>query len=569
MRSLAGAGLVAHLPVSVAEAFERAAIRWQSAGNTVRLLARDSTLWTRSDEARWTGWLDAPHQSASQLSIYRELAESVRARRFSHVLLLGMGGSSMWPEVLGSILGAAPGAPQLLVLDSTDPAQIRAFERRVTLPTTLLVVASKSGSTIEPNLLFDYFHTRLAETVGAVRAREQSLAITDPDSALERRAAGEGFWRAFLGQPSIGGRYSALSAFGLVPAAVLGLDLQRLLDCALVARAAAEAPDPGANPGVALGLMLGELAQQGRDKLTLVASPAIAGIGAWIEQLVAESLGKNGKGIVPVDAEPLGRADRYGDDRVFVHLRFSDDPRVEIDDGMRALREAGHPVIRIDIPNPYEIAAEAVRWSVATAVAGAVLGVNPFDQPDVESAKIAARSLLADFESTGRMPEDAPLAATASLRVYAKGGAGLPGDVDRAMGWLLGTLAPHGYLAVLAFIEMTPAHTAILDRIRVAVRDARKVATTLGYGPRYLHSSGQMHKGGPRGGAYIVITCDEVSDLAIPGRRVSFGAVKLAQACGDFAVLAERERPVLRVHLGANVTEGLEALKACVVRALG
>jgi len=215
------------------------------------------------------------------------------------------------------------------------------------------------------------------------------------------------------------------------------------------------------------------------------------------------------------------------------------------------------------------IAAEAVRWSVATAVAGAVLGVNPFDQPDVESAKIAARSLLADFESTGRMPEDAPLAATASLRVYAKGGAGLPGDVDRAMGWLLGTLAPHGYLAVLAFIEMTPAHTAILDRIRVAVRDARKVATTLGYGPRYLHSSGQMHKGGPRGGAYIVITCDEVSDLAIPGRRVSFGAVKLAQARGDFAVLAERERPVLRVHLGANVTEGLEALKACVVRALG
>jgi transaldolase / glucose-6-phosphate isomerase len=553
------------------EAVQATLREWTAERKGERLWARDATLWTGADEARWLGWLDIVDDQLARLDELRRLAEDVRQAGFSHVLLLGMGGSSLCPDVLRATFGRIPGFPELLVLDSTDPAQVRAFETRVDLRRTLCIVSSKSGTTLEPNIFKQYFFERVRQTVGADEVGRRFIAITDPGSQLERLARADGFRHVFSGRVSIGGRYSALSDFGLVPAACMGLDVARLLAAAqAMVQACAQRGAAEENPGVMLGALLGVLATRGRDKVTLVASPEIDGLGAWIEQLLAESTGKAGTGLIPVDREPLGSPAVYGSDRVFVHLRLDSAPDAAQDRAVARLE----PVVRIAVPDPYHLGAEFFRWEFATAVAGAILGINPFDQPDVEASKVATRRLTDEFERTGRLPVEAPLVEADGVRLFAdarnaqeltRGDRTLPGLL-RAH---LGRLRPGDYAALLAYVEMTAAHERRLQAMRTRIRDRYRVATCLGFGPRFLHSTGQAYKGGPGTGVFLQVTCDDVADLPVPGQRYTFGVVKAAQARGDFEVLAERGRRALRAHLGPDVAAGLATLGRALEQAIG
>ncbi|MFN0152170.1 MAG: bifunctional transaldolase/phosoglucose isomerase [bacterium] len=561
---------------------------WERAGNTARLWARDAALWTGTDEAAWLGWLDiveAQRDSADRLANF---ALEVRRDGFTHAILLGMGGSSLAPEVFAMTFGRVAGAPALSVLDSTDPAQVRAAEAKVDLARTLFIVSSKSGSTLEPNVFRDYFLDRARQTLGAAKAAEHFVAITDPGSQLERFAQAEGFRRIFPGVPTIGGRYSALSHFGTVPAAVMGVDVAQLLDRAdEMARACGASVAANDNAGVALGVALGVMAaRHRRDKLTVIASPGVHDLGAWLEQLIAESTGKHGAGIIPVDREALGDARDYGSDRVFAYLRLAGAADAAQDRAADALERAGQPVIRIALRDAYDLGAEFFRWEIATAVAGAILQINPFDQPDVEASKIATRGLTSAYETSGALPDEAPILDAEGIALYADarnaaaildavsarradaGAATGDGTLVAALRAHLARLAPGDYFALLAYIEMNDAHERALQTMRIAVRNAKGVATCLGFGPRFLHSTGQAYKGGPASGVFLQITCDDAHDLAIPGARYTFGIVKAAQARGDFAVLAERERRALRVHLGADVAGGLARLGEVIARAL-
>jgi transaldolase/glucose-6-phosphate isomerase len=522
---------------------------WGAGDRTRRLWARDATVWTGADEADWLGWLGVAGEQLGRAGALGALADEVRAAGFTHALVLGMGGSSLCPEVLKAIFGRIAGHPELLVLDSTDPGQIRAIEAQIDVARTLFIVSSKSGSTLEPNIFKEYFFERAGRLVGADRAGSRFVAITDPGSQLERVAAADRFRRTLSGVPSIGGRYSALSSFGMAPAAIMGLDVPRFLGHAVaMAERCGASVAPAENPGVLLGIRLGVLARHGRDKITLAASPGIAALGVWLEQLIAESTGKAGKGLIPVDREPLGSPSVYGDDRHFVYLRLASAPDRAQDDAIAALERAGQPVVRIDVPDPYHLGAEFFRWELATAVAGAILGVNPFDQPDVEASKVATRALTDDYETTGTLRAESPLRVDdPSWRV--------------TLSAHLATIRPGDYFALLAYVPMSAAHAAELLATRVAVRDRFRVATCVGFGPRYLHSTGQAYKGGPNSGVFVQITCDDADDLAVPGRRYSFGVVKAAQALGDLQVLRARGRRALRVHLGSDVKAGLAQLR--------
>jgi transaldolase/glucose-6-phosphate isomerase len=563
------------LPQPLRGAVGDAATAWDAAGSTARLWARDATLWTDGDEARWLGWLSAPAEAMETVPSLAAFAAEVRAEGFTDVLLLGMGGSSLCPEVLAESFGPQPGSPRLHVLDSTDPAQVAALERTLPLARTLMVVASKSGSTLEPNIFNAYFFERVKALATPQGPGRQFVAITDPGSKLETAAARDGFRRVFAGVPSIGGRYSALSPFGLVPAALIGLDLARWVGAA---QAMAERCRAGAaleNPGVALGVALGVGAREGKDKLTLIVSPRIYDLGAWLEQLVAESTGKNGTAIIPVDREPLGPPTVYGTDRLFVYLRLTTTPDDAQDRAVESLVSAGASVLRIDVPDAYALAAEFFRWQIATAVAGAVLGINPFDQPDVEASKIETRKLTDDVEKTGRLPEESPVFADEGLTFFTDtANAATLGDLAgeaTAASWIrahLSRLSPGDYLALLAYVPMTAAHERTLTRIRTLVRDARRVATAVGFGPRFLHSTGQAYKGGPNSGVFLQITCEDARDLPVPHARYTFGVVKAAQARGDFQVLVDRQRRALRVHLGPDVAAGLHALERLVAAAV-
>jgi transaldolase/glucose-6-phosphate isomerase len=525
---------------------------WAANENVRRLWSRDATLWTGADEASWLGWLDIAEDQLGHGETLRRIADDVRAAGFSHALLLGMGGSSLFPELLALTFGRQEGFPELHVLDSTDPAQVSAAEAKVDLANTLFVVSSKSGSTLEPNILKQHFFERVAELVGREEAGKSFVAVTDPGSKVEAIAEADGFRHVAHGVPSIGGRYSALSNFGMVPAAAMGLDAHELLDRAgRMAHACASSVEPAANPGLVLGATIGVCALDGRDKLTLVASPRIHDLGAWIEQLVAESTGKQGRGVIPVDREPLGPPSAYGDDRLFVHVRFTPDADAAQDAAVAELERAGHPVVRIDISDLYDIGGEVFRWEFATAVAGAIIGINPFDQPDVEASKIATRSLTSEYERTGALPAESPLLiddAELGARVAAH----------------LAAIGPGDYAALLAYVEMTPDHERTLTEIRTLIRDRTKAATCVGFGPRFLHSTGQAYKGGPNTGVVLQITCDDAVDVPVPGQTYTFGVVKAAQARGDFQVLADRGRRALRVHLGADVAAGLESLRTAV-----
>ena len=546
----------------------RAALRQQDVVR--RMWAGDPFVWSGADEDHWLGWLNLPLQDNGAVDRVVRFAREVKHERMSDLVLMGMGGSSMAPEVIQSILGPHEGYPVLHVIDSTDPGQILAVERKIDINRTMFLVASKSGSTLEVNILKQYFYHRAVQKFGEAEAGRRFVLTTDPGSKLQQIAEKEGFREIFPGVPSVGGRYSALSNFGLVPAALMGVDVTRFMNSA-EAMARRCATDREESTALYLGVILGELANNGRDKPTLMAPAPLAGFGAWLEQLVAESIGKQGKGIIPIDGEKPGPPGVYGDDRVFVHLRCAVCPDQVLDAQAAELARAGQPVVRIDWPDRHALGAEFYRWEFATAAMGAVVGVNPFDQPDVEESKVVTRRLAADYERTGKLPDEAPLIEAQGMAIYADNANRQALAGNESIGGLLKAflrqLHAGDYFALLAFIEMNDAHRASLQAIRSVVRDRARVATCVGFGPRFLHSTGQAYKGGPNTGVFLQITGDDPEDLPVPGQRYSFGTIKLAQARGDFEVLSARGRRLLRVHL-KDVTRGLDSLRTLIQQAL-
>ncbi len=593
----------ASLPADLDAAVKKNVDDWRASAKVKRLWQRDASLWTNEDEAKWLGWLgitDAQLASAAQLKAF---ANEIKNAGFSDILLLGMGGSSLCPEVLALTFAPAPGFPRLHILDSTDPAQIRSVEKKIDLAKTLFIVSSKSGSTLEPNIYKQYFFERARQTVGADKDKVGSrfIAITDPGSKMQYTAERDRFRHIFYGLPSIGGRYSALSNFGMVPAAAMGLDIAKFLERAKKMVEACKPSTPlEQNPGVVLGLIMGTAAELGRDKITLIASPGIADLGAWLEQLIAESTGKLGKGIIPVDREELGAPDVYENDRIFAYIRLETAPDAAQDASVAALEKAGQPVVHIAVSGIYNLGQEFFRWEIATAVAGSILGINPFNQPDVEASKIVTKQLTSAYESTGVLPAEKPIVVSeeagiklftdeknaADLVVRVEAGLRPAGtgrspvttqaSVEAAAGGALknylrahlGRLGVGDYFAVLGYVEMNAENESLLQELRMAVRDRKHVATCLGFGPRFLHSTGQAYKGGPNSGVFLQITCDDPNDLPVPGQKYTFGIVKAAQARGDFQVLADRNRRALRVHLGSDVKAGLRKLADLVKQSL-
>jgi glucose-6-phosphate isomerase len=538
--------------------------RWAAERVAERLWERDGSLWAASghapdDVARWLGWLDLPDQPAEQVAEIRNLAGGVARDGYRRAAVLGMGGSSLAPELCGRLFD---GMTDLRVCDSTHPDAVRGFRGWATATRSILCVSSKSGTTTETLA----FHAALAEVVPAL----DFLAITDPGTPLADLARVQEFRAIVEGDPAVGGRYSALSVFGLVPAAIRGVDVEVLLGEARAMAAACQRPAPD-NPGLALGALVGEAALAGRDKLTILTTPRLSTLGDWVEQLVAESTGKGGRGVIPIVGEPVGAVEAYGDDRCFVVAALAGEPEA---DGLTALagelRAAGHPVVETPLSRPEAVGAEFVRWEVATAAIGIVLGVNPFDQPDVAAAKEATESLLADYRRDGafRMPltvvSEPGLAATADPATLGE----TPPSVAAAVRALVGSLAAGDYFAVLAYLPPDPAVFVALDRLRVAVRDALGMATTVGIGPRYLHSTGQLHKGGPPSGVYLMLSAEPERDLPIPGRAETFGTLIAAQAAGDLAALQARARRVLRLH-AADTATTLEWTTRLVAEAVG
>jgi len=546
---------------------------WKKNNKVARLWKKDASLWTGADEGNWLGWLSIVEEQLAHIDELQQFSEEIRKARFKHILLLGMGGSSLCPEVLRMTFGTIKGHPELHVLDSTDPEQIQAVEDQIDLKSTLFIVSSKSGTTLEPNIYKQYFFERVKEKLGEKEAGNRFIAITDPSSKMQQVAESDKFRNIFMGVPSIGGRYSALSNFGMIPAAAMGMDLALFLrNTVKMVQACGPSVSASENPGVILGTILGVAATQGHDKLTIVASPGISDLGAWLEQLIAESTGKLGKGIIPVDREHLARPFNYGNDRLIVYLRLVPSPDTAQDFAVVSLQKTGIPVVRINLPNIYMLGQEFFRWEIATAVAGSIIGINAFNQPDVEASKIETRKLTTEYEVNGKLPPEAPFFEAAGIKLYAdekntsalKGGPTLAGVLKTH----LSRIAAGDYFAVLGYIPMNPVNEKALQKIRHTVRDKKRVATVLGFGPRFLHSTGQAYKGGPNSGVFLQITCDDAKDLPVPGQKYAFGVVKAAQARGDFAVLAERGRRALRVHLGKNLKAGLATLSKAINKAL-
>ena len=564
------------LPPDLSNSIKTTLDEWDSGQKVQRLWAGDSSLWTSGDEGKWLGWLTIVAEQKKTADRFVKFAEEVQDAGFTSALLLGMGGSSLCPEVMRKSFGKIDGFPDLHVLDSTDPAQVKSFENKIDLGNTLFFVSSKSGTTLEPNIFKQYFFERAGQVVGEAVVGSRFVAITDPGSKLRQEAERDQFRKIFLGVPGIGGRYSALSDFGLAPAAAMGVDVGRLLDRA-GEMAGACGPDmrPHDNPGVMLGAVLGVAHNQGCNKITIATSAGISDLGAWLEQLLAESTGKNGKGLIPCDRESIGSAETYGNDRLFIYVKLESDPDAAQEEAIQALERAGQPVVRIVMNDIYGLGQEFFRWEIATAVAGSIIGINPFDQPDVEASKIATRKLTDEYERTGSLPSETPMFDGEGVKLFAdeKNSTALNRAVrDRSLTEYLrahlNRLAQNDYFALLAYVEMNETHEHLLQSVRHEVRAARREATCLGFGPRFLHSTGQAYKGGPNTGVFLQITGDDANDLPVPGQKYTFGIVKAAQARGDFEVLAQRGRRALRVHLGKDVPAGLAHLKAAMTMAL-
>ncbi len=561
------------LPGDIENAVKEAQKKWDQSGNTGRLWNKDASLWTDTDEAKWLGWLDIVGQELGGVSRFKALQAEIREDGFRHVLLLGMGGSSLCPEVFSKTFGKQPDSPELLVLDSTDPLQIRALRHRIDPARTLFCVSSKSGTTLEPNIYMQYFYDETQKAVGD-RAGHHFIAVTDPGSKLEAVSKQLGFRCLYHGVPSIGGRYSALSDFGLIPHAAMGLDTERLLKHTVAMVEAGKIANAPKNPGVALGLFLGTAAVKfRRDKVTLICSRTVYDLGAWLEQLLAESTGKQGKGLIPVDREPLFGPDQYGDDRVFAYIAYAGDTDAEKESVVAELEKAGAPVVRIVLNDLYDIGQTFFQWEIATAVAGSLIGIDAFNQPDVEASKIATRELTTEFEKTGSLPPEKPILDQDGIKLFAdktnaeallNGGNTLGAVIRRHVD----RIKPGDYFGLLAYIPMFPEYEAKLEKVRKEILESKQVATVLGFGPRFLHSTGQAYKGGPNSGVFLQITCDEVEDLQVPGQKYTFGIVKAAQARGDFQVLADRRRRALRVHIEKDLAKGLDHLADLICAAL-
>ncbi|HEV2352389.1 MAG TPA: bifunctional transaldolase/phosoglucose isomerase [Terriglobia bacterium] len=538
-----------------------------------RLWEHDATLWKAEPEHQKIihnalGWMTVAGLMLEHVDDLLGFVEGVRQAGFKHAVVLGMGGSSLCPDVCRATFGTSPGYLQLQILDSTVPARILSVEKALNLAHTLFMVSSKSGGTVEPLSFFKYFFDRVRAVKGDAAA-ENFVAITDPGTSLEKLAREHNFRHIFPGQPDIGGRYSALSNFGLVPAALEGVDVRGLLQ-----RAKQAARDSGAdvgaeeNPGVSLGVIMAEAALEGRDKLTLVVSPGVQTIGDWLEQLIAESTGKEGKGVIPVAGEELGDPTVYGNDRLFVRLQLRGEANPAIDLKLRALGQAGHPVVRIELQDKLELGEEFLRWEIATATAGSLLGIDAFDQPNVQESKDNTNRLLGQFKAEGKLPDESPQIATDAVHFYGPSPARGGSAEDYLTEFLGQRKVNEDYVAIMAYLESTTEHDDALKAIRMALRDGLGVATTLGYGPRFLHSTGQLHKGGPNHGLFIQITGEDAEALPIPGEPYSFSVLKRAQALGDLQSLQSKNRRVIRAHLAANDGEGLAALSALVAGAV-
>jgi len=532
-----------------------------------RIWAKDASVWTNDDEAKWLGWLDIIDEELGNVDRYEAFHTDIESAGFKDILLMGMGGSSLCPEVLGLTFEK----PDFHILDSTVPARIKAVEDLIDIEKTLFIVASKSGSTLEPNCFKQYFFDRVSQKVGKENAGKQFVAITDPGSKMEQIAKDDGFRYIFHGKPEIGGRFSALSAFGLTASAAMGLDVRTLLDRAHEMVEACRNMDSD-NSGFLLGVILGICQKHGRDKLTIFCGDEIHDLGAWLEQLIAESTGKKGKAIIPVDREPLQALSNYGDDRVFASLsvRGSKTPDRTYQ-RLQELERSGHPFVSIELDTTYNIGQEFFRWEFATAVAGSIMEINPFNQPDVESAKIEARKLTDEYEERGSLPEEVPFFEGEGAKLFSSKNHAveLAGSVqERSLGQLLKAqleqIKPNDYFALLGYVEMSEEKEKLLQAIRAKVLEKYKPATCLGFGPRFLHSTGQAYKGGPNDGIFLQITSDDEFDLPVPGQKYTFGIVKAAQARGDFQVLLDRGRRALRVHIGADVKAGLEKILSLI-----
>ncbi|HEX3101032.1 MAG TPA: bifunctional transaldolase/phosoglucose isomerase [Pyrinomonadaceae bacterium] len=554
------------LPQQIKEAVGLSLADWSQNNKVSRLWAKDATVWTGDDEAKWLDWLDIVDDQLTKAAKYRDLHADIVSAGFSDVLLMGMGGSSLCPEVLAFTFGKA----NFHILDSTVPAQLRTVENKIDLAKTLFIVASKSGSTLEPNCFKQYFFERVAELVGRENAGKQFIAITDPGSKMEQVAKDDGFRHIFYGKPEIGGRFSALSAFGMTAAASMGMDVERFLQNASEMVGACRENNATSNPGAALGNILGVCHAHGRDKLTIFTSPDIHDLGAWLEQLVAESTGKKGVAIIPVDREPMQSAASYGNDRVFAFLSVKGDARFgEI---MADLEAAGHPFVKVELTSVDTLGQEFFRWEFATAVAGSIMKINPFNQPDVEAAKIEARKITDEYEKNGKLPDETPFHTEPGFELFTRDedAATWKGEVESETAanyirnFVHSDVGPGDYFAILAYVEMNDAHVRILESLRKRVLETRSVATCLGFGPRFLHSTGQAYKGGGNNGVFLQITSDDEFDIAVPGQKYTFGVVKSAQARGDFQVLIDRERRALSVHLTGDVEAGLEKLAGMI-----
>ncbi len=568
------------LPDDLNKEVDAAVKDWTDNNKVQRLWDRDPWLWTGKDEAFWLDWLKVAEDQVDHLGKLTRVFESSTGNYTKHLVLLGMGGSSLAPDMLRNTFGEIENHPDLIILDSTDPAQIEEIEAQIDYKTTKFLVSTKSGSTLEPNIFKDYFFTQASKALGSDDAAANNFfTVTDPGSPMQALAEKDGFHRIFYGVPGIGGRYSALSNFGMVPGSAMGIHIGNFLNLTMMmVDACGTANAPIDNPGVHLGTVLGSACVNGRDKVTLVTSPGIHSLGAWLEQLLAESTGKEGKGIIPVDGEALLDPELYGDDRVFAYLRLATAPNATQDAAVAKLAKAGQPVIQIDVPDIYNLGQECFRWEIATAVAGSIIGIDAFNQPDVEASKIITKQMTDQYEKTGSLPPETPMLEengmklftdpknAAELQILAGDGAGLA-DILKAH---LNRLNKGDYFAILGFINrFNPVHGATMQAIRTDVQNSFKVATCLGFGPRFLHSTGQAYKGGPDTGVFLQITCDDANDLQVPDHKYTFGIVKAAQARGDFEVLAQRDRRALRVHLGKDSEAGMKQLQALVASVLG
>lgn len=536
------------------------------------LWRKDPRAW-RGDRKRYEaiqgalGWLDVPEKMQERLADIDAFVRDVHQAGFTHVLLMGMGGSSMAPLVITRSFPPRNSPMVLNVLDTTDPSTIVRIEESLPLSKTLFIVASKSGTTAEPNALVDYFYAEAVKTDPAAPGRSFA-AITDPGSPLARQAAERRFRKVFLNYPDIGGRYSALSLFGLLPAALYGIEIRESLAGAQRMAHACRTEIPVAdNPAVLLGAAAGQLARSGRDKLTLLMPDAFASFGMWLEQLVAESTGKNGVGILPVAGEPPGAADEYGNDRFFIYFRFAATPNRCLDELTDTLRGMDHPVAIIDMrTDPSRFGEEFFRWEIATAVAGRLLDINPFDQPNVQESKDRTNRLLAFAQEHGGLPEQQVICGEGNLRFFGTVEGANGRDVLRRF---FAVSTPHEYMAFMAYGEETDETTRLLQDIQGRVRRATRLAVTAGYGPRYLHSTGQYHKGGPPTGRFLLLVTNPSRDREIPDRSFTFGTFMQAQAAGDMEALGGRGRPVLAIHLGTDLSTGLRALSALLEESLG